>query len=125
MNVFELECKYTPVLVVPLVNKIFEMPFSLHNWHSLFSDSLSCHRYCQIIDFLPTWLLTSTKFGFGELIFNFSQIYILRQNGPNKMFVFVALSLLFRIILASNLFINFSLSNNCQSFIIILNKLKI
>ena len=49
--------------------------------HSLFSDSLSSHRYCQIIDFLPTWLLTSTKFGFRELILNFSQIYTLRQNG--------------------------------------------
>ena len=68
----------------------------------------------------PTWLLTSTKLGFGELIFNFSQICILRQNGSNKMQVktlelllfFIVLPLLFRIILASNLFINFSLSNN-------------
>ena len=72
----------------------------------------------------PTWLLTSTKLGFGELIFNFSQICILRQNGSNKMQVktlelllfFIVLPLLFRIILASNLFINFSLSNNFYSF---------
>ena len=41
------------VLVVPLVYKIYEIPFSLHNWHSLVSDSLSCHRYCQLIFFQP------------------------------------------------------------------------
>ena len=39
------------------------------------------------LGFIRIWLLTSTKFGFEELMFNFSQIYILRQYGTNKMFV--------------------------------------
>ena len=80
MNVLELECKYTPVLQIKMNIK-------------LFVDNLGFIRIIRIIQL-------ATKFGFGELIFNFSQIYILRQNGPNKMFVFVALPLLFRIILA-------------------------
>jgi hypothetical protein len=102
------------VLVVTLMYKIFEKSFYLHNWHSLFFDSLSCHKYCQIMDFYPTWLLISTKLGFGELIFNFSQLCILRQNGPIKMqektlellLFFVVLPLLFRIILWHHIFLS-------------------
>ena len=40
----------------------------VYKMFSLFSDSLSCHRYCQIFDFCSTWLLTSTKLGFCRCI---------------------------------------------------------